>query len=148
LSGSALRIALAQVDLLVGDAEGNADRVLAVAERAAGADLILFPELTLAGYPPEDLLFHRGFRHRIEAALAHCASRQASAEAQPALLLGFPEYTDDGIYNTVALLAGGSERRGIASAACPTMASSTSSATSPAAAPLRWSSTRDFDSDC
>jgi NAD+ synthase (glutamine-hydrolysing) len=110
LSGSALRIALAQVDLLVGDAEGNADRVLAVAERAAGADLILFPELTLAGYPPEDLLFHRGFRHRIEAALAHCASRQASAEAQPALLLGFPEYTDDGIYNTVALLAGGIER--------------------------------------
>ena len=57
MSGSALRIALAQVDLLVGDAEGNADRVLAVAERAAGADLILFPELTLAGYPPEDLLF-------------------------------------------------------------------------------------------
>ena len=89
-----MRIALAQVDLLVGDAEGNADRVLAVAERAAGADLILFPELTLAGYPPEDLLFHRGFRHRIEAALAHCASRQASAEAQPALLLGFPSVAD------------------------------------------------------
>lgn len=110
MSEPALRIALAQVDLLVGDAEGNADRVIAMAERAAGADLVLFPELTLAGYPPEDLLFHRGFRHRIEAALAHCASRQSSSAASPALLLGFPEYTDDGIYNTVALLAGGSER--------------------------------------
>ncbi|MBU3671709.1 MAG: NAD+ synthase [Sinobacteraceae bacterium] len=105
-----MRIALAQVDLLVGDAEGNADRVLAVAERAAGADLVIFPELTLAGYPPEDLLFHRGFRHRIEAALARCTTAQANAAASPALLLGFPEYTDEGIYNTVAWLAGGVER--------------------------------------
>jgi NAD+ synthase (glutamine-hydrolysing) len=60
-----LRIALAQLNMLVGDVHGNATRVISAAQRAhadCGADLVLFPELTLSGYPPEDLLFHRGFR--------------------------------------------------------------------------------------
>src|SRR5207302_2065008 len=67
-----LRIALAQVNLLVGDVQGNAERVISTARRATGelrVDLVLFPELTLSGYPPEDLLFHRGFRRQVEAGL-------------------------------------------------------------------------------
>ncbi len=58
-----LRIALAQVNLLVGDVQGNAERVITTARRARGelrADLVLFPELTLACHPPEALPFTRG----------------------------------------------------------------------------------------
>jgi NAD+ synthase (glutamine-hydrolysing) len=57
------RIALAQVNVTVGDLAGNADRVLEFAHRAAdrGADLVCFPELALTGYPPEDLVFRRSF---------------------------------------------------------------------------------------
>ena len=103
-----LRIALAQIDLLVGDVDGNATRVADTAARAAaaGAGLVVFPELTLAGYPPEDLLFHRGFRRQVEAALARCVA----ASARPAMLLGFPEYGPQGIHNSVVLLAEGAER--------------------------------------
>jgi NAD+ synthase (glutamine-hydrolysing) len=101
-----LKIALAQVDLLVGDVRGNAAAVVAGARRARdehGADLVLFPELALSGYPPEDLLFHRGFRRQVEAGLA-----QVCAEAGDAsVMLGFPEYTGAGIYNSAALIAGG-----------------------------------------
>jgi NAD+ synthase (glutamine-hydrolysing) len=111
LTAGSLKIALAQLDLLVGDIDGNAARVLDTAAQlgvadSGAADLVVFPELTLAGYPPEDLLFHRGFRHQIERALTRCTR----ATDRPALLLGFPEYTDAGIYNTVALLAAGVER--------------------------------------
>jgi NAD+ synthase (glutamine-hydrolysing) len=101
-----LKIALAQLDLLVGDVRGNAAKVIASAHRARselGADLVLYPELTLSGYPPEDLLFHRGFRRQIEAGLAQL--RTALADA--AVLVGFPEYGGAGIYNSAALIAGG-----------------------------------------
>jgi len=100
------RIALAQLDLLVGDVHGNAKRVIHVAQQAhseLGADLVLFPELTLSGYPPEDLLFHRGFRRQIEAGLEKV--RQEVRET--CVLVGFPEYAGGGIYNSAALIAGG-----------------------------------------
>jgi len=100
-----LKIALAQVNLLVGDVRGNAQHTIDRARqaRALGADLVLFPELTLSGYPPEDLLFHRGFRRQVEAGLA-----QVRAEVgDVAVLLGFPEYTSDAIYNSAALIAAG-----------------------------------------
>src|SRR5438128_1622534 len=101
-----LRIALAQVNLLVGDVQGNAERVISTARRAKGelrADLVLFPELTLSGYPPEDLLFHRGFRRKTEEGLARLRRELADAAA----IVGFPEYTGAGIYNSAALIAGG-----------------------------------------
>lgn len=101
------KIALAQLDLLVGDVQGNATRVVTTARRARaelGADLILFPELTLSGYPPEDLLFHRGFRRQIEAGLERV--RQEVQDAS--VVVGFPEYTRAGIYNSAALISGGS----------------------------------------
>jgi NAD+ synthase (glutamine-hydrolysing) len=101
-----LKIALAQINLLVGDVRGNASRVIDSARRARaelGADLVLYPELTLSGYPPEDLLFHRGFRRQIEAGLAQVRSEVTDT----AVMVGFPEYTRAGIHNSAALIAGG-----------------------------------------
>jgi NAD+ synthase (glutamine-hydrolysing) len=104
--GDTLKIALAQLDLLVGDVRGNAAKVIASGRRASrdlGADLTLYPELALSGYPPEDLLFHRGFRRQIEAGL-----KQLRAELTDArVLVGFPEYAGGVIYNSAALITGG-----------------------------------------
>jgi NAD+ synthase (glutamine-hydrolysing) len=101
-----LRIALAQLDLLVGDVHGNATRVVNTARQARadlGADLVLFPELSLSGYPPEDLLFHRGFRRQIESGLA-----KVREEVQDIpVMIGFPEYAGTAIYNSAALISGG-----------------------------------------
>ncbi|MET0280188.1 MAG: NAD+ synthase [Steroidobacteraceae bacterium] len=107
-------IALAQLDLLVGDVQGNAARVreAARAARARGADLVMFPELTLSGYPPEDLLFHRGLRIQLEQAL-EALTREVDdpAAGLPAILLGYPEYEGTGntprIYNAARLLVPG-----------------------------------------
>jgi NAD+ synthase (glutamine-hydrolysing) len=101
-----LRIALAQLDLLVGDVHGNATRVVNTARQARadlGADLVLFPELSLSGYPPEDLLFHRGFRRQIESGLA-----KVREEVQDiSVMVGFPEYAGTAIHNSAALISGG-----------------------------------------
>jgi NAD+ synthase (glutamine-hydrolysing) len=114
------RIALAQLDLLVGDVQGNAGRVreAARAARARGADLVVFPELTLCGYPPEDLLFHRGLRSQVEQALAALkAEVDDPASGLPALFVGYPEYLGTTgrpvIYNAASLLV-----RGQAPAVC------------------------------
>jgi NAD+ synthase (glutamine-hydrolysing) len=101
-----LTLALAQVDLLVGDVQGNLARALLEAAHARddlGADLVLFPELTLSGYPPEDLLFHRGLRTQIERAL------EGLAAAGPGigLVIGFPEYHGAQIYNSAAVYRDG-----------------------------------------
>ena len=101
-----LRIALAQLDLLVGDVQGNAARVIEsarAAHREHQADLVAVPELALSGYPPEDLLFHRGFRRQIESGLEEVC-RQVSG---PAVMVGYPEYTRATIYNSAALIADG-----------------------------------------
>jgi NAD+ synthase (glutamine-hydrolysing) len=101
-----LRIALAQLDLLVGDVQGNAARVVESARAAGrehGADLVAFPELALSGYPPEDLLFHRGFRRQIESGLEEVC-RQVQG---PSVMVGYPEYTRSTIYNSAALIANG-----------------------------------------
>ena len=100
------KIALAQLNFLVGDVHGNATRVITTTRRARaefGVDLVLFPELTLSGYPPEDLLFHRGFRRQIELGLDRV--RQEVQDAS--VVIGFPEYTRAGIYNSAALISGG-----------------------------------------
>jgi NAD+ synthase (glutamine-hydrolysing) len=113
--GEGLRIALAQLDLLVGDVQGNAARVReqAMKARQLGAELVVFPELTLSGYPPEDLLFHRGMRIQVEQALADLERDvNDAASGLPALLVGYPEYEDAGgatprIYNASRLLVRG-----------------------------------------
>jgi NAD+ synthase (glutamine-hydrolysing) len=102
-----LRIALAQLNLLVGDVQGNTERLMesaAAAFDSQRADLVVFPELALSGYPPEDLLFHRGFRRQIESGLEQVCRRMRGG----ALVLGYPEYTRTGIYNSAALVSGGS----------------------------------------
>jgi NAD+ synthase (glutamine-hydrolysing) len=101
-----LNIALAQINLLVGDVRGNLARVIEAGRRARDvlkADLVLFPELTLSGYPPEDLLFHRGLRRQIEQALEELKL----AVPEIGLVVGFPEYQGNEIYNAAQLLRGG-----------------------------------------
>ena len=115
--GAGLRVALAQLDLLVGDVRGNCARVREAARRAReqGADLVVFPELTLCGYPPEDLLFHRGLRIQVEQALAEL-ERDVNdpAAGLPAILVGYPEYEGAAgtrIFNSASLLAAGMARQ-------------------------------------
>jgi len=108
------RIALAQLNLLVGDVQGNAARVRETAQRARamGAHLVVFPELTLSGYPPEDLLFHRGLRIQVEQALAELARDVDDPNSGlPAMFVGYPEYEGSDsaplIYNAAQLLVPG-----------------------------------------
>ncbi|MBV8405008.1 MAG: NAD+ synthase [Gammaproteobacteria bacterium] len=104
--GETLKIALAQLDLLVGDVRGNAAKVIESARGARsdlGADLVLFPELALSGYPPEDLLFHRGLRRQIEAGLKQLCAELTDVR----VLVGFPEYAGGVIYNSAALITEG-----------------------------------------
>lgn len=101
-----LKIALAQIDLVVGDVVGNAARITDYAVRARDemqADLVVFPELSVCGYPPEDLLFHAGLRHRTELAVAEIRESVRGI----AVLIGFPEYVKDTIYNSCAVFSDG-----------------------------------------
>ena len=102
-----LRVALAQLDVTVGDLEGN-ERLLAGAiERArdAGAQLVVAPELAITGYPPEDLLLKEHFLRDARATL----ERLAGAARGIVALVGFPERAED-VYNAVAVLADGELR--------------------------------------
>ncbi len=99
-------VALAQLNLVVGDVAGNTARIIEYAERARDdlrADLVVFPELSVCGYPPEDLLFHAGLRRRVEAAVEKVRSTVRGI----AVLLGYPEYVDDRIYNACVVLRDG-----------------------------------------
>ncbi len=101
---SRLRIALAQIDATVGDVAGNAAAVLTAAADAerAGADLAVFPELVLTGYPPEDLLLEPGFIEECRRALA----RIATEAGRCALVVGFPD-ADAELHNAAAICQGG-----------------------------------------
>ncbi|MFO7189805.1 MAG: NAD+ synthase [Pseudomonadota bacterium] len=102
----ALRIALAQLNLVVGDVAGNTRRVIETAADARdrlGAQLVLFPELTLCGYPPEDLLFHKGLQRQVNTALQRVIAETRGI----AVMVGFPEYAPEGIYNAAAVVRDG-----------------------------------------
>ena len=64
-----LTIAMAQINPTVGEIDGNTDRILAVREKASGADLIVYSELVLCGYPPEDLVLKPFFQDKVEQAV-------------------------------------------------------------------------------
>jgi NAD+ synthase (glutamine-hydrolysing) len=101
-----LRIALAQLNLFVGDVGGNTQRVIDIAAEARdklNADLVLFPELAVCGYPPEDLLFHKGMRRQVAAALERVRNEVKGV----AVMVGYPDYTDDAIYNAAVLVRDG-----------------------------------------
>lgn len=101
-----MRAVLAQLNLLVGDVRGNAERTLSTIVHARdelGADLVVFPELTLTGYPPEDLLYHAGLRVQVSEEVGRIAAGAAGIDA----VIGYPEYEGDDIYNVAALLRDG-----------------------------------------
>lgn len=99
-----LTISLAQLPQTMGDLRGNADAML-VARDACTSDLIVFPELQLIGYPPEDLVLKPALIERAEVELARLAA--ATAELGPAMLVGTIVREDGRLYNAVALLDGG-----------------------------------------
>src|ERR1041384_1706406 len=106
-----MRIALAQIDTTVGAFSANAERIVARAREAAeqGARLVLFPELTLSGYPPKDLLGLQELVARGRATLDTLARDPVFSKV--AALVGFPEShggAGAGLHNSVALLQGGS----------------------------------------
>ncbi len=98
-----MRLALCQINATVGDIAGNAELVRRgiLAGLEAGADLVLFPELILTGYPPEDLLLKEHFLADARAALDSVASQCDGITA----IVGFPERAED-VYNSAAVLAG------------------------------------------
>ena len=101
----ALTIALAQLSQRMGDLATNADAMLAARKRATGADLILFPELQLIGYPPEDLVLKPALVERADAELARLAA--VTADGGPAMLVGTIRRVDGQLYNAMILLDGG-----------------------------------------
>jgi len=100
-----LIIALAQLNPIVGDIDGNADRIRAARKSAASADLIVFSELVLSGYPPEDLVLKPFFQDKIEAAALALAFE--TADGGPALLMGAPWRDEGELRNAVLLLDDG-----------------------------------------
>jgi NAD+ synthase (glutamine-hydrolysing) len=102
-----MRLALAQINTVVGDLDGNKACILGQLERArdAGAELVLFPELAVTGYPPEDLLLRPGFVRAAERTLAEIARETTGLTA----LVGTPCFDRD-LYNACAVCSGGEIR--------------------------------------
>src|ERR1700733_3694756 len=100
-------ITLAQLNPIVGDVAGNAAKARAARAqgRAAGADLVVLPELFIAGYPPEDLVLKPAFQSECRAAIEGLA--RDTADGGPAVLIGSPWVEDGKLYNACALLDGG-----------------------------------------
>lgn len=101
-----LRIAMAQFDFPVGAVAQNAERIammIAEARDTHGADLVLFPELAISGYPPEDLLMRPGFLRDCEAAL----HRVASAVHGIVAVVGWPQSAGSVLYNAASVLRDG-----------------------------------------
>ncbi len=101
-----LSIAIAQVNMVVGDLAGNADRIIANAMRARddlGCQCVVFPELAITGYPPEDLLLRPAFVERGRAEL----DRVRAATSGIALVVGYPLRADGRLYNAASLIHAG-----------------------------------------
>jgi len=101
-----LKIAMAQLNFHVGDIVGNTKKIIETAKSARfhlGADAIVFPELAITGYPPEDLLLRPRFLD-----LADNAIHEIKRSVQGIdIILGFPKEVSDGLYNAVAVLRDG-----------------------------------------
>jgi NAD+ synthase (glutamine-hydrolysing) len=97
---------MAQLNLVVGDVEGNTSRIIEAATRARDtfeADLVMMPELAVSGYPPEDLLFHFG----LKAQVAQSIERLKSEVRGIALVVGYPEYAGTRIFNSAIVIRDG-----------------------------------------
>jgi NAD+ synthase len=104
---SSMSVALAQLNPHLGDVSANCQKLLQMRERAAakGADIILTPEMFLAGYPADDLVLRADFMDRIEAAISRLA--KATADGGPAIIVGAPCRDKDVLYNSAFILDGG-----------------------------------------
>lgn len=103
---SPLRIAMAQINVWVGDVGGNVDKILAAAVEARdalAADLVVFPEMAMLGYPPDDLLLRLGLPTAIDAGLTRLNEEIHGIT----LVVGYPEYADGVIYNAAAVIRDG-----------------------------------------
>ena len=100
------RVAIAQVDVCVGDMDGNTELVLEYIARArdsAGADTVIFPELALTGYPPEDLLLRPHFHVQVEQALQQVLKATQGID----VILGYPLAAGQRLYNACSLIRDG-----------------------------------------
>ncbi|MBA4150927.1 MAG: NAD+ synthase [Acinetobacter sp.] len=105
MSSTTLRIAVAQLNLLVGDIPGNTERIIASAVTARDqqqADLIVFPELTLTGYPPEDLLLRPSLKKRVGQAI-----QQLFSVPGITMVVGAPLHTEQGLSNAALVIRDG-----------------------------------------
>src|SRR4029079_9076673 len=100
-----MQVAIAQLDQMVGDLAANARGILAAAAEAegAGAELVVTPELSLCGYPPEDLLLRPAF---VDACSRELAALAAAVEDET-VVVGFPERSAGALYNAAAVVRAG-----------------------------------------
>ena len=98
-----MKICMAQINTVVGDITGNTDRVLAVchAQHADGIQMVVFPELTLTGYPPEDLLLRGDVLLRTEAAVQRLCHE---LPADLVVVVGYPKARGDALFNTAGVI--------------------------------------------
>ncbi len=102
-----LRVIMAQVNFLLGDIEGNAERIIELTRQAAKkkhADIIVFPELTLTGYPPEDLLLRPGLHRRVSDAMQYICSHLEKSANDIYAIVGYPQRMDEYLFNSAAIL--------------------------------------------
>jgi NAD+ synthase (glutamine-hydrolysing) len=101
-----LRCVMAQLNLVVGDVDGNTTRIVAAAVAARDlhrADVVLVPELAVSGYPPEDLLFHSGMRLQVGRSLERLKQEVRGIT----LIAGYPEYVGTQIFNSAIVIRDG-----------------------------------------
>jgi NAD+ synthase (glutamine-hydrolysing) len=97
---------MAQLNMIVGDVEGNTSRIIAAANQArdqSGADVVMLPELAVSGYPPEDLLFHSGMRAQVARSIARLQTEVRGIT----LIAGYPQYEGRLIFNSAIVIRDG-----------------------------------------
>src|SRR5579862_7169994 len=103
-----VKVAIAQINSIVGDFAGNSAKIIAFCQRAAaqGADIVVTPELSLAGYPPEDLLLRPSFYAKCENALEALRVELAKLNGLH-VVVGHPIWRDDERFNAASVLLDG-----------------------------------------
>lgn len=100
-----MKVALAQINPVVGDLSGNFDKIVTYIQQAIEqkANLVVFPELALSGYPPEDLLFRQGFVERCQQLI----DQLAEISDEISIVVGCPCFQNNTLFNTAVCLSGG-----------------------------------------